>query len=78
MYDQGAKYDSLNQLKVNSGHHVVLTMQKEQAFWWPWVTVPHIAPPSPARFWEAMEAMVGKTGFHDINTMKIVSSGHQQ
>ena len=42
------------------GHHVVLTMEKEQAFWWPWVTVPHIAPPSPARFKEALEAMVRK------------------
>lgn len=43
--------------QVNFGHHVVLTMQKEQAFWWPWVTVPHIAPPSPAMFREALEAM---------------------
>jgi len=43
--------------QVNSGYHVVLTMQKEQAFWWTWVTVPHIAPPSPARFREALEAL---------------------
>ena len=56
-------YDLLTQLKVNSGHHVVLTMQKEQAFWWPWVTVPHIAPPSLDRFKEALEAMVGKCRF---------------
>jgi len=43
--------------QVNWGHHVVLTMQKEQAFWWPWITVPHIAPPTPDRFKEALEAM---------------------
>jgi len=44
-------------LQVKFGHHVVLSMENEQAFWWPWVTVPHIAPPSPARFKEALEAM---------------------
>lgn len=45
------------QVQVNFGHHVVLTTQKEQAFWWPWVTVPHIPPPSQAMFREALQAM---------------------
>ena len=66
-------YDSLNinWMKVNFGHHVVLSMQKEQAFWWPWVTVPHIAPPSPARFKEALEAMVGKYRFSPLRVFSL-------
>jgi len=43
--------------QVNFGHHVVLSMQKEQAFWWPWVTVPRISPPSQAMFRKALQAM---------------------
>ena len=40
------------------GHHVVMAMQREQAFWWPWVSVPHIAPPTTRMFKEALMAMV--------------------
>ena len=63
MYKELRDRLNTNRMKVNFGHHVVLTMQKEQAFWWPWVTVPHIAPPTPDRFKEALEAMVGKCWF---------------
>ena len=40
------------------GHHVVMAMQREQAFWWPWVSVPHIASPTTRMFKEALMAMV--------------------
>jgi len=42
---------------VKFGHHVVMTMQRDQAFWWPWASVPHIAPPSTHMFKEALMAM---------------------
>ena len=47
-------------MKVIFGHHVVLSMKQEQAFWWPWTTVPHICLPSPERFREALKSMVGR------------------
>jgi len=43
--------------QVKFGHHVVMAMQREQAFWWPWVSVPHIAPPTTRMFKEALMAM---------------------
>jgi len=43
--------------QVKLGHHVVMSMQREQAFWWPWVSVPHIAPPTTRMFKEALMAM---------------------
>ena len=45
------------------GHHVVMAMQREQAFWWPWVSVPHIAPPTTRMFKEALMAMVVALNF---------------
>jgi len=44
-------------LQVNLGQHVVLSVQQEQAFWWPWTTVPHICSPSPEKFREALKSM---------------------
>ena len=45
------------------GHHVVMSMEREQAFWWPWVSLPHIAPPTTRMFKEALMAMVVALNF---------------
>ena len=52
--------------QVNLGQHVVLSVQQEQAFWWPWTTVPHICSPSPEKFREALKSMVRKIVFHSF------------